>query len=98
MIPVHKSDENLESDENLGSIDLPCNGVLAFSQSKIKSLLTLALTLLTLGELPNPNPNPKYGSPRYLVHGSEHIFASFTTFCCIVCLCEVYGVTSMLGP
>ena len=41
MIPVHKSDENLESDENLGSIDLPCNGVLAFSQSKIKSLLTL---------------------------------------------------------
>ena len=40
MIPVHKSDENLESDENLGSIDLPCNGVLAFSQSKIKYLLT----------------------------------------------------------
>ena len=45
MIPVHKSDENLESDENLGSIDLPCNGVLAFSQSKIKSSLTLTLTL-----------------------------------------------------
>ena len=41
MIPVHKSDENLESDENLGSIDSPCNVVLAFSQSKIKSLLTL---------------------------------------------------------
>ena len=45
MIPVHKSDENLESDENLGSIDLPCNGVLAFSQSKIKSLPTPALAL-----------------------------------------------------
>ena len=50
MIPVHESDVNLESDENLGSIDLPCNGVLAFSQSKIKSLLTLPLTLtLTVG-------------------------------------------------
>ena len=44
MIPVHNSDENLKSDENLGSIVLPCNGVLAFSQSKIKSLLALTLT------------------------------------------------------